>query len=245
MRPADPDPRPIHRLRPASTPLAAVTLALLLATASWACSPRDSAAESGSAGSARPAAGATADEASADASADADAASQVPSCRFQAPDEELSGRASPPDSAWAELGGATAKICYSAPSMRGRKVMGGLVPYGQPWRLGANEPTTLHLPFAARLGDVQLQPGSYSLYAIPGPSEWTLVVNGDTDRWGIPIDDEVRKADVGSFTVRPDSLADAVDRLTIRMEPAGPRQARVVVSWERTSLSFPLERAEG
>ncbi|HKK08985.1 MAG TPA: DUF2911 domain-containing protein, partial [Gemmatimonadota bacterium] len=179
-----------------------------------------------------------------DAPAVDEAVQAVPGCRFQAPDEELAGRASPPDSAWVELGGATAKICYSAPSMRGRKVVGGLVPFGQPWRLGANEPTTLHLPFSARLGDVRLDPGSYSLYAIPGPSEWTLVVNGDTDRWGIPIDDEVRQADVGSFTVRPDSLADPVERLTIQMEADEPTTARVLVSWERTRLGFQLRRVE-
>jgi len=239
QHPGSPRPSPA-----AAGTLTAVLLAAVLATAT-ACSPRDSAAENAAAGSDRaaPETAAAAGAAATAGGADTAARDGVPACRFQAPEEELAGRASPPDSASVELGGATARICYGAPSMRGRRIVGGLVPYGKPWRLGANEPTTLHLPFAARLGGVALQPGSYSLYAIPGPSEWTVVVNGDTDRWGIPIDEDVRKADVGSFTVRPDWLAEPVERLSIRMETSGPDEARVVVSWERTSLSFPLQRA--
>ncbi|HKK27013.1 MAG TPA: DUF2911 domain-containing protein [Gemmatimonadota bacterium] len=233
-----PDPRLAGPSRLASSLAAVAVLALVAGSA--ACSPGDGASRSAAGRDA-----AAAEAGSAGGGSDAAQAQEAPACRFQAPEEELSGRASPPDSASVRLGDATAVLCYGAPSARGREVVGGLVPYGRPWRMGANEPTTLHLPFAAELGGVRLEPGSYSLYAIPGESEWTIVVNGDTERWGIPIDDEVRAADVGSFTVRPETLAEPVERLTMGMEPAGGDSARVTVRWERTGFSFALRRAEG
>ena len=101
--------------------------------------------------------------------------------------EAAAGRPSPLDSAVVTLGGQRAKVCYGAPSARGRDVMGSLVPYGQPWRLGANEATALYLPFPAELGSVRLDPGVYALYAVPGAERWTVVVNGTPQRWGIPI----------------------------------------------------------
>ena len=69
-----------------------------------------------------------------------------------------------------------------------------------PWRVGANEATAIHLPFAATVGGIDLEPGSYSIYAIPGELEWEFVLNGNSERWGIPINDEVMSADIGSFT---------------------------------------------
>src|SRR5206468_12789508 len=66
------------------------------------------------------------------------------------------------DSATVEIGGATLKVCYGRPSARGRKIMGGLVPFGEPWRLGANEATTIHVPFAAELAGVRVGAGTYT-----------------------------------------------------------------------------------
>lgn len=172
-------------------------------------------------------------------------APEAPTCRFTASGEELTARASPPDSASVELGDATVKLCYSAPSMRGREIMGGLVPYGEPWRMGANEPTTLHLPFAATVGSIRVEPGSYAVYAVPGESEWTIVLNAAPDRWGIPIDEEIRAQDVGSFTVRPERLEQPVERMSIDLEAAGGDAGRLVLEWENTRVSFPIRRAAG
>src|SRR5205823_7308438 len=72
-------------------------------------------------------------------------------CWIRGPANELAGRPSPLDSTSVEIGGATLKVCYGRPSARGRRIMGGLVPFGEPWRLGANEATTIHVPFAAEL----------------------------------------------------------------------------------------------
>lgn len=170
-------------------------------------------------------------------------AQEAPACSFQASGEELTNRTSPPDSASIQLAGGFAKVCYSSPGARGRDIMGGLVPYGQPWRLGANEPTTLHLTFPAEIGGVEVEPGSYSLYAIPGEEQWEIVVNGATDRWGIPIDESVRSEDVGSITVSPAETGEMVENLSLSFDRQGESAAHLVIEWERTRLRVPLRRS--
>jgi hypothetical protein len=121
-------------------------------------------------------------------------------------------------------------------------MIGGQVPYETPWEMGANEPTTLHLPFPARVGTVDLQPGSYSLYAIPGQDEWTIVVNGNPNRWGVPISAEVRAADLGSFSVTPQVSARPVETLSFTFRPNGPASGALVYAWERLTFSIPVIR---
>jgi hypothetical protein len=108
--------------------------------------------------------------------------------------------------------------------------------------MGANEPTTLHLSGPATVGTVALPAGSYSLYAIPEAGTWTIVVNGNPNRWGVPIGAEVRAADIGSFRVQTTLLAEPVERLTFRFEPTGPEAATLVYEWERIGLSIPIAR---
>lgn len=167
---------------------------------------------------------------------------QTPPCAFRGAPTALGERPSPLDSVVIRMGGAEAKLCYGRPAAEGKVQVGVEFPYGSPWQMGANEPTTLHLTFPARLGPVELTPGSYSLYAIPDEEEWTVVVNGNPDRWGVPIGPEVRAADIGSFGAAPTTLSDYVDRLTFRFEPDGPTTGALIYSWERTELSIPLSR---
>lgn len=163
----------------------------------------------------------------------------APACQFQASGQELVNRASPPDSTSVRLGDGVAKICYSSPRARGREIMGELVPYGQPWRLGANEPTTLFLTVPATVGDVSLEPGSYALYAVPAQEQWEIVVNGSTERWGIPIDEDVRSRDVGSVAVEPAATDGLVENLSLDFEE-GDEGASLVIAWERTRLEIPV-----
>src|SRR5438046_10402578 len=132
-------------------------------------------------------------------------------CWIRGPADKLAERPSPLDSSAVQLGGETIKLCYGRPSARGRKVMGELVPFGQPWRLGANEATSIHLPFAAEIAGVRVEPGTYTLYVIPGASKWQIVVNRGVQRWGVPIDKDVRAADVGVGTVTTESLGAPVE----------------------------------
>lgn len=166
---------------------------------------------------------------------------QTPACQFQASGQELANRASPPDSASVRLGNGVAKVCYSSPRARDHEIMGELVSYGQPWRLGANEPTTLHLTAPAVFGGVSLEPGSYALYAIPGQEQWEIVVNGGTERWGIPIDEDVRSRDIGSVTVEPSETDGLVENLSLSFEQ-GDEGASLVIAWERTRLEIPVRQ---
>lgn len=173
------------------------------------------------------------------------AAQEAPACSYTAEGQELNERLSPPDSATAELDGGVVKVCFSSPRVRDREIMGELVPYGQPWRLGANEPTTLHVSAPVRLGDVALERGSYVLYAVPGEEAWEIVVNGAVDRWGVPIDEEVRSADIGSVTATPGRTSEAVEAMDLRFEPRDDGGVDLVAEWERTRVSVPIRPASG
>ncbi len=153
--------------------------------------------------------------------------------------EETQDRPSPLRSVTFTYDGGAGLLCYGAPSARGREVMGELVPFGQPWRIGANEPTTLHLSGPANVGGVELEPGSYSIYAIPTEGEWQFLVNPNWERWGIPIDESVRASEIGSFTASPGSTDAAVETLTYTWQPNEEgTMGDIVLEWENTRVSF-------
>lgn len=167
-------------------------------------------------------------------------AAQTMPCNFGPPPDELALRASPADSVQIETDAGMIKVCYSQPSARGREIMGGLVPYGQPWRLGANEPTLIHVGFPARIGDVDVEAGAYGLYAVPGEDEWMVAVNTNFERWGIPIDESVMEADVGRTAVSPGQTEEHVEQLTLSLRPADAGGADLVIEWERTRVTVPI-----
>jgi hypothetical protein len=97
------------------------------------------------------------------------------------------GKPSPPASATCDLGGGqTIKTDYSSPRMKGRKVYGGLVPYGEVWRTGANEATTFVTSADVVVGGKTVPAGSYTIFTVPAADKWTLIVNKTTGEWGIP-----------------------------------------------------------
>jgi hypothetical protein len=172
------------------------------------------------------------------------AATAAGSCWFRGERADLAKRVSPLDSAVAMMGDAEIKVCYGRPSARGRVIMGGLVPFGEPWRLGANEAATLHVPVAVRFGTVSLKPGIYSLYAIPGAKTWQVVVNDSATRWGIPINAAVRGRDVGAVTVPTQPTDSLVETLTMRLDPASDGTLTFVFEWEHTRARVKIERAK-
>ncbi|HEX5438291.1 MAG TPA: DUF2911 domain-containing protein [Gemmatimonadaceae bacterium] len=174
------------------------------------------------------------------AGAGAQQASASDACWIRGAPANLAKRPSKLDSASVTLGSNTVKVCYGSPQKRGRKIMGGLVPYGQPWRMGANEATTIHVPVRARIAGVAVQPGWYSLYAVPGEREWRIVVNSQAQRWGIPIDSTVQRADVGSGTVPMHETPSVVEALTEHFESTGSSSANLVVEWDRAAVRIPV-----
>lgn len=155
--------------------------------------------------------------------------------------EEAAERPSPLRQTTFRVGNNDGLLCYGAPSARGREIMGGLVVYGQPERIGANEPTTIHLAGPANVGGVELEPGSYSIYAIPGPDQWSFFINSNWERWGIPIDAGVRANEVGTFTVTPEPITEHVETLQYRFEPmANNTMGDMVMEWENTRVKFHI-----
>ncbi|WP_419162426.1 DUF2911 domain-containing protein [Candidatus Palauibacter sp.] len=148
---------------------------------------------------------------------------------------DVEGRQSPLQELRFSAGGGEALLCYGAPSAREREIMGGLVPFGEVWRVGANEPTTLHLSADATVGGVALAAGSYSLYATPGEAGWEFHLNSNFERWGIPIDADVRSAEIGSFSAMPSATAEMVEMMTFEHVDGALR-----LSWENTQVDIPL-----
>lgn len=120
--------------------------------------------------------------------------------------------------------------------------MGKLVPYGEPWRVGADEATAIRVPFPARIAGVNVEPGWYSLYAVPGAKQWQIVVNSDAQRWGVPIDAKVRAKDVGTGTVASEHLASPAETLTIGLTAASRTSAVMDIAWSDTHVRVPIEK---
>jgi len=97
-------------------------------------------------------------------------------------------QASPAATAKGTVKGANITINYSAPSVKGRKIWGDLVPYDKVWRAGANEATIFETDRDIKIEGKKLAKGKYSLYAIPGVKEWTIIFNSATGQWGINRD---------------------------------------------------------
>lgn len=144
------------------------------------------------------------------------------------------------------MGDAHVKVCYGSPSLRGRKMIGGdSVPFGELWRTGANEPTTIHVDRRFRFGALALPAGSYSIYTIPGAGEWQVIVNRATRQWGLESEytAEVASHEVGRFALAPERLASSVERLQFRAEPAATGATDLLLEWQNTRIRIPL--AEG
>src|SRR6516165_6915056 len=102
----------------------------------------------------------------------------------QQPAQDKSQRPSPPGTADCTINGKKVTINYSRPSMKGRKIVGGLVPYGQVWRTGANEATTLTSAVDLNIGGSKVPAGTYTLYTLPSEGTWKLIINKQTGQWG-------------------------------------------------------------
>lgn len=161
-------------------------------------------------------------------------------CWKRAQGADLAARESKFDSATVSVGGRNIKLCYSRPQMRGRAIFGTVVPYGQPWRLGANEATAIHMPVAGSIAGVPVEAGSYSLYAIPDSTKWKIVVNRNAQRWGVPIGAQVVAANVGTGEVPVERISEPVEALTARFASASSRDVALVFEWERTRVRVPI-----
>ena len=150
--------------------------------------------------------------------------------------QEAKKPASPPAKATAQFNGKEVTIDYSAPSARGRKIMGELVPYGKVWRTGANAATKLTTGVDLMIGSVHVPAGSYTLYTIPGEKEWTVIINKQTGQWGTKYDEA---QDLGRVTVPVKATKAPVETFAINLVPKGNR-GTLTLAWENTQVSVPV-----
>ena len=147
-------------------------------------------------------------------------------------------RPSPPATADVTLAGKQITIKYSRPSMRGRKIMGDVVPYGQVWRTGANEATTLITPVALKIGSADVSAGEYTLWTLPGANSWKLIINKQTGQWGTDYDE---KQDLTRVDMQKSTLPQPVEEFLISWHNVSDRKANLVLEWETTRISVPVE----
>jgi hypothetical protein len=155
----------------------------------------------------------------------------------------LASRKSPLDSVSFTVGGKAVKVCYGRPSLRGRKMLGGdAVPYGKLWRTGANEPTMIHTAGAISIAGIKVAAGSYSLYTVPGPTEWVVIVNRSITQWGEESNytEAVKAQEVGRAKVKAEPAGVPVETFTIRAEPTGADARALVIEWQETRVRIPL-----
>ena len=160
----------------------------------------------------------------------------VTACSEQKKPDQKPLRPSPPATVTAALpSGAQLLISYSRPSAKERKVFGGLVPYGQVWRTGANEATTFQVDKDVTVQGQPLPAGKYALFTIPTEKDWTIIFNKTAKQWGAY---EYQEADdVLRVKAKPAMVAAPVERFTITTDKAG----QVTLAWEKTQVSFVVK----
>jgi Protein of unknown function (DUF2911) len=148
------------------------------------------------------------------------------------------GKASPPATAICDLGGGkTIKTDYSSPRAKGRKIYGGLVPYGEVWRTGANEATTFVTSADVIVGGTTVPAGSYTIFTVPTADKWTLIINKTTGEWGIPYKYEGNE--LGRVDMNVSKLDAPVENLAIAYDKS---KAGCVlrIDWETTRAAVNI-----
>ena len=143
---------------------------------------------------------------------------------------------SPPATATGKVQAANLTINYNSPGVKGRKIWGDLVPYDKVWRAGANKATIFETDKDIKVEGKALAAGKYSIYAIPGEKEWTIIFNSATGQWGINRDGTTTEdpaKDVLRVTVKPKKSASFNERLIYKVDDKG-----FALLWE--NLEIPV-----
>jgi hypothetical protein len=152
---------------------------------------------------------------------------------------DKASRPSPPATASGKVKGATITINYSSPSVKGRKIFGELEPYGKVWRAGANEATIFETDKDIKVEGKSLPAGKYSLYAVPGEKEWTIIFNKQTGQWGVKrggVTSRDEAQDALTVTVKPKKTAQLVERLEYDVTDKG-----FALRWENTEVPVSIK----
>jgi hypothetical protein len=161
------------------------------------------------------------------------ATAQAPAAPAMAPVKLVS----PPAKADVTLTSGGITIDYCAPSAHGRTIFGGLVPYGEVWRTGANAATTLKSSSALQIGDLAVPAGTYTLYSVPSQDGWQLVVNKQTGQWGTVYD---KAQDLGRVTMSVGSTAMPIETFKIDFEKTMGASTELHLKWAGVDASVQI-----
>jgi hypothetical protein len=129
------------------------------------------------------------------------------------------------------------KIDYSSPRMKGRKIFGDLVPYGQVWRAGANEATTFVTDTDINVGGTAVPAGSYTIFAVPNADKWQLVISKKTGEWGTAYPGPSN--DLARIDMKVSKLSSPMENFTIAFDHASSG-CTLSMSWENTKASVDV-----
>jgi hypothetical protein len=147
-------------------------------------------------------------------------------------------RPSPAASASCDLGGGkTIKTDYSSPRMKGRKIYGDLVPFGEVWRTGANEATTFVVSSGIVVGGKTVPAGNYTIFTVPNADKWTLIINKKTGEWGIPY--KYESDELARIDMKVSKLPSPLEDFTISYDKAG-NGCELRMDWETTRASVDI-----
>lgn len=130
------------------------------------------------------------------------------------------------------------KLVYSRPNVKGRKIFGGMEPYGTVWRTGANSATVIKFTDDVTMDGHKIPAGEYGLFSIPGENEWTIIINKQPNQWGAytykQSDDFIR------FTVKTEHLAALTETMTLNFTDVTPTNCNLQMRWEHSGFTIHL-----
>jgi len=130
-------------------------------------------------------------------------------------------------------------LTYSRPNVKGRKIFGGLQPYGEVWRTGANTATTIEFSEDVIIEGNKVPAGKYGLFTIPGENEWTIILNKTWKQWGAysykQSDDLLR------FTVKAKDMGESMETFTMQFINATTKSADLIMVWDKTFVLTHLQ----
>ncbi len=131
------------------------------------------------------------------------------------------------------------KVTYGQPMMKSRRIFGNLVPYGEIWRLGANEATEITATKDIKIDKKTLPAGTYTMFAIPEDGQWTIIFNKVLGQWGAYKYDENKSENILSVRMPTDTSEDIYEGLTMFFEQTR-KGAELIIVWERSKIALPI-----
>lgn len=127
-------------------------------------------------------------------------------------------------------------LAYGQPSKNGRVIFGELVPYGKIWRAGANEATEVTFKQDCTFGKTKVKAGTYTLFVIPGQTEWSFILNSTLKQWGAYNYDKIKGDDVATVKVKPSVTSETFEKMTFNVTDRS-----IDLMWDTTKASVPLK----